>query len=257
MITFYDIPCPPPVRTGSPNTWKTRLSLNYKGLPYKTEWVDFPDIRALYDKVGAKPHPGFTGEPYYSLPLIVDDTTGAVIGESLAIAKYLDDTYPDTPKIIPDAESGGLEKQAAFVKEVDMGFFSALTLILKQLVDGGVLTPRGREYIAKERAPLMKLVGLDVASLDDVHLSPEERTAQWGKVREFFDKMNTKLGGEGTHSWFMGDTISFADFALAGLILSQRMVWGEGSAEWKDLSTWHGGKWATFIERLEKYQTMV
>ena len=28
----------------SPNVWKVRAVLNYKKLPYKTEWIEFPDI---------------------------------------------------------------------------------------------------------------------------------------------------------------------------------------------------------------------
>ncbi|KAH6897630.1 hypothetical protein BKA70DRAFT_1569965 [Coprinopsis sp. MPI-PUGE-AT-0042] len=231
MITFYDIECPAPLRTCSPNTWKTRLSLNYKGIPYKTEWVDFPDIRAAYDKIGAKPSPGFTGEPYYSLPLIKDDSTGVAIGESLTIAKYLDETYPDTPKLIPDDE-----KQAALLKEVEGGLFAALALILKQLHESGPFTPRGR---------------------GELQLSPEEREAQWGKVRQFFDALSTKLGGDGKHQWFLGDTISFADFALCGMILTQKEMWGVDSKQWKDIMTWNGGKWAKFVDGLKDYQAIV
>ncbi|KAH6912639.1 hypothetical protein BKA70DRAFT_1264440 [Coprinopsis sp. MPI-PUGE-AT-0042] len=257
MITFYDIECPAPLRTGSPNTWKTRLSLNYKGIPYKTEWVDFPDMRALYDKIGAKPHIGLSGAPNYSLPLIKDDSKGVAIGESFAIAKYLDDTYPDTPKLIPNPENGGFEKQAALVREIEGGLFPALTLILRQTIDCGVLTPRGREYFAVARAPLLAFVGIKVNSVEEVQLSAEEREAQWGKVHEFFDAMSAKLGGEGKHSWFLEDTISFADFALAGLILCQKELWGEGSKEWKDVMTWNGGKWAKFIEELKDYQAIV
>lgn len=257
MITFYDIECPTPLRTASPNTWKTRLSLNYKGIPYKTEWIDFPDMRALYDKIGAKPHTGLSGAPNYSLPLIKDDSTGVALGESFAIAKYLDDTYPNTPKLIPDSEDGGFEKQSALVREIEGGLFPALSLILKRTLDCGVLTPRGREYFSAARAPLLALVGVKVDSVADVQLSAEEREAQWGKVQGFFDNMNAKLGGEGKNCWFLGETVSFADFALAGIILCQKELWGEDSKEWKDVMTWHGGKWAKFIEGVKDYQVLI
>ena len=31
-------------RAWSPNTWKVRSVLNYKKVPYQTEWIEFPDI---------------------------------------------------------------------------------------------------------------------------------------------------------------------------------------------------------------------
>ncbi|KAI0258200.1 hypothetical protein BC834DRAFT_912736 [Gloeopeniophorella convolvens] len=39
----------------SPNMWKARFALNYKGVPYKTGWIEFPDIAPLAQRIGA-PH---------------------------------------------------------------------------------------------------------------------------------------------------------------------------------------------------------
>ncbi|KAF4617880.1 hypothetical protein D9613_006292 [Agrocybe pediades] len=86
-ITFYDIPsdC---VGAWSSNTWKTRFCLNYKGIPYNTVWVEYPDIEELSKKLGLKP----TGKAfwdaskdYYSLPAIHDPSTGVYISELNAI----------------------------------------------------------------------------------------------------------------------------------------------------------------------------
>jgi hypothetical protein len=76
--------------------------LNYKGLAYKTEWIEYPDIADLCKKIGAEPTMiRKDGRPYYSLPVIQDPKTGAVISDSARIAEYLDETYPDTPKVFP------------------------------------------------------------------------------------------------------------------------------------------------------------
>ncbi|THU78683.1 hypothetical protein K435DRAFT_786154 [Dendrothele bispora CBS 962.96] len=49
-LVFFDIPSK--IGAWSPNTWKTRYSLNYKGIPYKTVWVESPDIaKTLKDLV--------------------------------------------------------------------------------------------------------------------------------------------------------------------------------------------------------------
>ncbi|KAK0215070.1 hypothetical protein IW262DRAFT_1440636 [Armillaria fumosa] len=55
-ITIYDIPSIAPGSDWSPDVWKVRYVLNYKGLSYQTEWVEYPDIEPLYTKIGAKSH---------------------------------------------------------------------------------------------------------------------------------------------------------------------------------------------------------
>jgi Glutathione S-transferase, N-terminal domain len=99
MVTLYDVPTTQQ-KPWSPNTWKTRYSLNYKGLPFRTEWVEYPDIAGIYCNNEPKVPPteiSKDGSPYYSLPLIKDDTSGTpvFVAESFEIAKYLDKTYPD------------------------------------------------------------------------------------------------------------------------------------------------------------------
>ncbi|GKU07641.1 glutathione s-transferase [Fusarium langsethiae] len=50
-IVFYDIAARPPVEKNcfSPNPWKSRLALNFKGVPYSTSWVALPDIAKTLD----------------------------------------------------------------------------------------------------------------------------------------------------------------------------------------------------------------
>ena len=42
------------------------------------------------------------GSPMYTLPAIHDPSTGTSVADSTAIARYLDATYPDTPRVIPE-----------------------------------------------------------------------------------------------------------------------------------------------------------
>ncbi|KZP02399.1 hypothetical protein FIBSPDRAFT_808778, partial [Athelia psychrophila] len=53
IITLYDIPSRNSSKAWSPNLWKARLALNIKGLPYRTVWVEYPDIEQLCKKIGA------------------------------------------------------------------------------------------------------------------------------------------------------------------------------------------------------------
>lgn len=55
---------------------------------------------ALGIKLGAKPDT-MAGKPWYTLPIIYDPSTDRVVADSLEIAKYLDEQYPETPNVIP------------------------------------------------------------------------------------------------------------------------------------------------------------
>ncbi|KAK0237618.1 hypothetical protein EDD85DRAFT_1022854 [Armillaria nabsnona] len=87
--------------------------LNLKNLPYQTVYVEIPDVKALAKKIGAAPTSMWPDEsPKYTIPIIQDHSTGAVISDSPAIAAYLNKTYPSSgPVLIP---SGTLALQLAF-----------------------------------------------------------------------------------------------------------------------------------------------
>ena len=88
--------------------------MNFKQLPYKTEWVEFPDIKAVCQKIGAPPTDirlqldGSGLQEHYTLPVIYDSSTGKIVAESFAIAEYLDETYPDTPKLLPAGSAAAI-----------------------------------------------------------------------------------------------------------------------------------------------------
>ena len=72
-------------RSISPFVWRIKYALAHKGLDFETLPVGFGDI------------PSVCGGKFKTVPIIED---GAVaMNESLAIADYLDKTYPDRPAI--------------------------------------------------------------------------------------------------------------------------------------------------------------
>lgn len=76
------------------------FALNIKGIPYRTEWVEYPDIAPLVKSFGLPPNSNSPIVPY-TLPTIYDPRTKRAIMDSAKIAKYLDDEYPDTPAVLP------------------------------------------------------------------------------------------------------------------------------------------------------------
>ncbi|KAI8883924.1 hypothetical protein K501DRAFT_323250, partial [Backusella circina FSU 941] len=93
QIKFYDLELNTPQLVWSPNTCKTRFALNYKNIPYETEWVDFSNLHRVVANAtqnGKRP----------TVPIIEDFTNNnKVIQESWAIALYLEENFPGTPSL--------------------------------------------------------------------------------------------------------------------------------------------------------------
>ncbi|KDR69175.1 hypothetical protein GALMADRAFT_923652 [Galerina marginata CBS 339.88] len=47
------------------------------------------------------------------------------------------------------------------------------------------------------------------------------------------------------------------DAVVGGWTLWLRIVWGENSRQWKDIKSWHGGRWNAILDGLKKYDTVV
>ncbi|KAH6888848.1 hypothetical protein BKA70DRAFT_1330879 [Coprinopsis sp. MPI-PUGE-AT-0042] len=251
MITLYDIPSTKN-KPWSPNTWKVRYSLNYKNLPYRTEWVEYPDIARIYHTNNIPPaeiRPD--GFKYYSLPLIRDDTSGTVVyvAESFQIAKYLDKTYPDTPKLLPEGEEA-LKRQAAFPSEVIMKILgpAVLAVVLKD-TKSNLLNEASHKHFAFARGK-----DLGATSLDEIELSEEKRKETWEGFRKNLDGLSERFGGKDGFSWFEGDKISFADFAVAAALLWIKVLYGEDSEVWGQVKSWNEGKWEKLLEQVSDYQ---
>ncbi|KAF8742573.1 hypothetical protein AX14_003607 [Amanita brunnescens Koide BX004] len=148
-IIFYDFPS----QRGpyNPNTWKVRYTLNYKGIPYKTEWKEYSDVEKISKEKGIPPggevNPE-TGGAYYTFPAIVDESTGVALSDSIRIAEYLDKAYPNTPKvIIPGTES----LQAAFVGSFRPYLKAMWQFVLPATLDL-IENPESNEYFYRTRS---------------------------------------------------------------------------------------------------------
>ncbi|EPQ54391.1 hypothetical protein GLOTRDRAFT_76864 [Gloeophyllum trabeum ATCC 11539] len=237
-ILLYDIPRKDPENgPWSPNTLKARLALNLKGLPFKTVWVEYPDIPSECKKIGAPPtSTEADGTPRYTLPVIYDPSTKKAIADSYAIAEYLDATYPTDRQIIPAGTEG---LHAAFNKAfMDSVYFPCMFTIGPLSVSA--LNPPSERYFRTIRGDLLALV-------DSVR--PEER---WRKVQAAFEVVNGWYEkADNGKVLLMGDTPAWADIVVAALLVCARNLLGRESPEWKAVSEWHGGRWAKLVAALE------
>ncbi|KAF7365393.1 GST N-terminal domain-containing protein [Mycena venus] len=245
-IILYDIPSKAPGCAWSPNTWKVRYAFNYKGLAYKTVWIEYPDIADLCKKIGAEPTMiRQNGEPYYSLPVIEDPKTGAVISDSARIAEYLDATYPDTPKVVPE---GTHVLQKTFMAAYDNATGPLISYIMPAIAK--ILRPKSEEYFVRTREASFK------KKLTDMWPTGEEHEKAWKEVEAGFGKVDRWLNEpmNAGKPFVMGDVVSFADFMIGGELIWCRCGFGEESDLWKDMMKWHGGRWAKLIDSLKKYE---
>ncbi|KAF5377892.1 hypothetical protein D9615_006807 [Tricholomella constricta] len=244
-IKFYDIPSVIPGQAWSPNTWKTRYSLNFKGLPYQTVWVEFPDIEKVSKKIGTLPTDTKGGLPYYSLPAIHDPNTNTTLVESALIAEYLDTTYPDTPKLFPP---GTRALQHAFVD----AFMSKLGALWQFALPASntILNPSSEAYFRRSRE---KTFG---KKIEDIAPTGSAMEMEWAKVKAGFGAIDGWLQkGKADGPYFLGKEPTFADFVVASFILWCKKIWGPDSSQWKDIMSWNEGRWEAFIKGLEKYET--
>ncbi|KAF8634683.1 hypothetical protein AX15_000784 [Amanita polypyramis BW_CC] len=241
-IIFYDFPSK--VGPYNSHTWKVRYTLNYKGLAYKTIWTEHLDIEKMSKERGIAPT-GVNfenGAPLYTLPAIYDESTGIGLSESHRIAEYLDKTYPDTPKVIPP---GTESLQAAFITSYTP-HFKALTQFNLPATLEAMKESESKEHFYKTRS---KRFGRDLKTMrpTGAALAPALNDLRDGlnKVDEWLVKSDGL--------YVMGNTISFGDFALLSWLKWARVVLGNDSEEWKQISSWNEGRWGERVERLEKY----
>ncbi|KAG2136182.1 hypothetical protein BD769DRAFT_1626939 [Suillus cothurnatus] len=233
-IIFYDIPSTLSVKAWSPNTWKTRYALNIKGVAYKTEWVEYPDIEALAKKIGAPPtSTNADGSPLYTLPMINDPNTGKVVADSFLIAEYLDATYPRWNYLA--GVIGGLG-----------------SIFLHQLaISCYILNPSSEKYF---RATREANYG---RKIEEFSPAGAQREADWAKTKEGLVAVDGWLSKNGGGKFVMGDNITYADGILGGWMTWIKITNGENSAAWKDFASWNGGRWGTYITNLQPFATVL
>ncbi|KAF5328331.1 hypothetical protein D9619_013355 [Psilocybe cf. subviscida] len=240
-IILYDIPSTLKGNAWSPNTWKTRYALNFKGIPYKTEWVEYPDIEALCIKLGIPKSPF---EDHYTFPAIHDPSTGAYLSDSWEIAVYLEKTYPDTPKLFPH---NTVALQHATFTAYDDNLAALWFTVLPDT--NNILNPASEAYFRRTRE---KAFG---KKMEELEAKGEEGVKEWKRyesgLKKIADAYATSSG-----PFFMGDTPCYADLFVAAYLIWQRLVWGENSKKWKDVASWQGGRWAKLLKDLSKYETI-
>ncbi|KAF2161907.1 hypothetical protein M409DRAFT_69437 [Zasmidium cellare ATCC 36951] len=265
-LTFYDIASAPPLKTFAPNPWKTRLALNFKGIPYQTKWVSVLDISSLREELGVRANRTLPdGTPLHTLPMIQDAVTKEIVGDSFEIVLYLDRAYPDSPKLLRPYTAG---LTAAFNAHMDEVFTKHLGLCTRTSFDPAVV----------EEVMAMFAKRFGVSSLADMQLSNEQREDMFvsfevalGELTKAYNhtggtadrvwrttgtaKEQTQRSGRESAGLFLdGEEPAYADFIVGAWLkhFEADMV----PKDWERVCSWQDGRWGKMVAALDQWSEM-
>lgn len=222
--------------------------MNFKGLAYVTEWIEYPDIESHSKKLGIKPtgKKTFDGSDRYTLPAMHDSSTGVYLADSIVIAEYLDKTYPNSPPIFPHKTVG---LQNTFM--VAIGAIVAPIWEFTDLPAIGMLNPPSTKYfrMVRERA-----IG---KCLEDAAPKGEYAVEQWNKLEANLRTVaNWYARTDEIGPYFMGDEISWVDIVMTSYFAWLRVTFGEDGTRFRDIMEWDGGRWQRLYRDLQKFATI-
>jgi len=220
-----------------------RYTLNYKGIPHTTKWVDYTNIEPTCKQTGALPtRTRDDGSPLYTLPVIHDPNTGIAVSDSALIATYLEKQYPDTPKLA----SVPKPLESAFLAAQQSLIFPTLYTFARPKVMEHLNEPNKEYYLRNNFKGT-----LPVCPVGDV------RTAALEKIKADFGLLDAWFtsAGEGEGPFVTGKEVSFLDFCVATPVLCMKKLYGEDSVEWEAFKSMHEGRWESLLQALKPYET--
>ena len=191
-------PSPPNQRTLIP---KARASLNYKSLPYKTHWIEYPDIAPTFKSLSITPNDGTAANTDYSSPAC-KMPDGSYVMDSRNIGVALDELQPE-PSLHMD--SGYVDRALGAVDKIRLNLGP---IGMPRVPD--LLNERSAEYFRETRG---KRFGMPLAEL-----AKSDRVGEnaWKSAEPGLQELRTILN-ENEGPYVLGKEPSFADFAIAGL----------------------------------------
>ena len=85
----------------------------------------------------------------------------------------------------------------------------------------------------------------------------EKRAKHWKGIQDALHLFKGWLAVGGSEKlFFMGDRISNADVTIASFLQWLKLVLGESSQEWRDITQWDGGHWARLMQEFGKYDSV-
>ncbi|PVH77492.1 hypothetical protein DL98DRAFT_463673 [Cadophora sp. DSE1049] len=210
-IVLYDLACTKNV-CFSPVVWRIRMILNYKQIPYKTIFLEFPDIEPTFKGLGIVPSESASAGPIkYTVPAIHHIPTNTHIMESLPIAQFLTTTYPSPPLPLTSELGRQIESKARST----IGLSFSASLMPREI---HILSPRSQEYFRRTREAMVK------QPLENL-LEGDKEGKAWEGANENIRAVGEMLLTNREEGGFvLGKEPSYTDFFVAGALQSARVI---------------------------------
>lgn len=199
-IILYDIPSKNQT-CWSLNPWKTRLALNFKNVPYTTQWVEYPNIAPVLKAAGT---PANVDTAPYTSPAVQFPAKPAPMMDSHAIALELERLHPTPSLHVSDPI---VEQVMAVHAKMFPGFAAVLLPPVPRVVLGEASIP----YFVETRA---KSFGM---SLDDLEKAKGGDVA-WDEVRGVAEEMAALLKVHDDGPFYLGKKLTYADFITVAFL---------------------------------------
>ena len=187
-IQLYDLAAANPKLLFSPFSWRTRMVLLHKGLPFEVVPWRFSDRTATKDS------------GHNAIPVIRDGDRW--IGDSWEIALYLDERYPERP-VMKDAESRASAQLMMALCGAQF-FPAAIRVAIYQAYK--ILSEDCKPYFRESREAMFG------RTLEEINA--DEATAKAGLAQALIPIAEVLSAYE----FIGGDTPTYADYVLFGLV---------------------------------------
>ncbi|KAF2639208.1 hypothetical protein P280DRAFT_499474 [Massarina eburnea CBS 473.64] len=210
-VVLYDLACTKNV-CFSPTVWRIRLILNYKKIPYRTVFLEFPDIEPTLKGLGLVPSESASTSQFpYTVPAIHHMPSNTYMMDSVPIAMFLDATYPDPP--VPLMSELGREVQAQSRAVVGTAF--RMSIMPREI---NILSPRSQEYFRRTREASIG------HRLEDL-LNEDKEGEIWEGMRDGMRAVGELMRtNKAKGPFILGGSPTSVDFFIAGSLQSARMV---------------------------------
>lgn len=206
QIVLFDLASKDGNKCWSHNPWKTRFVLNYKGLNYTTEFLEYPDLKTVLEPRFAEP------KDKYTSPTIAY-TDGRYIADSRVIAGVLEKDHPSPSLHLDSSYLARIEDIVQRLLYKDMPITRALFVAqipLRLLNKASV----PYWYRTRETSIGMKL---------DEYEATYGGDKAWAQTEQPLGEVTAMLT-ENEGPFFMGETLSYADFVWAGILIFFRRI---------------------------------
>ncbi|KAK0735214.1 thioredoxin-like protein [Lasiosphaeria miniovina] len=231
-IVLFDIPSKAPVESWSLNPWKTRLLLNYKGLHYRTEWLNYPQVKPRLEGHVAPHAPGTHIAPYTIPTIRLPD--GTYIADSRAIADTISVLHPSPPLQIDSPQLEWLMANYGRLMTPFRGVY--LPLVPRRL-----LADESVAYWYESKA---RVAGKSVADVE----RDEGGDVAFAAVEPSMKEATAMLKENPAGPFFGGEQVGYVDFFWAAFLLFVRRI---GEDVWEKLLACCGGDGRVHAELLE------